>query len=274
MDTLVSGDGKTTFFATSESGKDVVTGFVVGADDTSDVLNVSSISKVSRTSSTSFTLNVDNSNSLKVTQKSGDVNSNIQWVSGNANGVAKIGITGSNNNFSYDTVTTNYIGSNKVDTVSLTSGTTDNFNVWLDQTGGMFSSIEVYDLKNTSGDVLMAGKADTKETIIGGKSNASLWGGAGNTADVLKSTSGSTTDFFYGLGDGNDSISGSANDTVNLYNINLSDITKADINSSSVVFTTTANNTVSVSGSVGTFKLADGTAWTANYSSKTWSAAE
>ncbi len=270
IDTLVSGDGKTTFFANESSGKDVVTKFTVGTDDSSDVINVNNLKSITRSGSKNFKIDLDGTNTLSVEQRTGDNNSNVQWASGDANGVAKIGYTSDKNKFTYDAATTNYIGGNKEDIVSLASGTEDNFEVWVDNTGNMFNSIEVYDFSQTTGDVLAAGKANTAETIVGGKGSASLWGGAGKTADVLQSTKGSTTQFFYGLDDGNDVIKGQAGDTVNLYNISLDQIKSANIGSNNVVFTTSSNDTVTVSGSVGTFKLADGTSWTADYSKKTW----
>ncbi len=271
VDTLVSGAGKTTFFANESSGKDVVTGFVVGADETSDVINVNNLKSLTRSDNTTFTVDLDGTNSLKVSQKSGDINSNIQWASGDASGVVKIGKSAAENKFSYDSATTNYVGSTQTDTVSLAAGTADNFEVWVDQTGDMFNSIEVYDFGQTSGNVLAAGKANTAETIVAGKGNSSLWGGVGATTDVLQNkNSSAVAEFFYGIGDGNDIIEGQKGDSVNLYNLNLSDITKATINSNNVVFTTAANETVTVSGSVGTFKLADGSTWTADYSKKSW----
>ncbi len=270
-DTLKSGAGKTTFFANESSGKDVVVDFAVGTSDTSDVINVNNLKSLTRSDNTNFTVDLDGTNSLKVTQKSGDINSNIQWASGDASGVVKIGKSSSDNKFSYDVATTNYVGSTKTDTVSLASGTTDSFEVWVDQTGDMFNSIEVYDFSQTTGDVLAAGKNGVSETIVAGKGNSSLWGGTGSTKDVLvNKNSSATAEFFYGMGDGNDEIQGQKGDSVNLYNLSVSDITKATINSNNVVFTTSANETVTVSGSVGTFKLADGSSWTADYSKKSW----
>lgn len=270
-DLLVSGEGSTTFFQMNGGGKDTVSGFVAGTEDNSDVLNLSSVSTISRKDASNFTVKVTDADVLTVQQGANSgVDVGVKWASGDASGVAKIGITGQENGFTYASGITNYIGSSKNDVVSLAGGTTDNFEVWVDKTGGTFSSIEAYDMSGTTGDVLFAGKANTSETITGGQGSSSLWGGAGNTKDVLVGNGSGTTQFFYGLGEGSDVINGSSQDSVNLYNITVNDITKATINDNNVVFTTTGNTTVTVSGGVGTFKLADGSAWTANYSSKTW----
>ncbi len=79
------------------------------------------------------------------------------------------------------------------------------------------------------------------------------------------------TDFFYGLDNGNDSIQGHAGDTVDLFDMKLSDITEAVIDTASklIIFKTTANETVTVSGDVTDFKL-DGQIWTTDYKSSSW----
>ena len=272
-DSLVSGTGVTTFFLTNGAGKDSVSGFVTGTDEsTSDVLNIfnAGLTGITRSSGSSFTLKVSDTDSLTVNQASGDYNDKIQWVSGSAKGVAKIGYSSQANTFAYDSEVTNYLGGSKSDTVTF-SGSED-VNVWLEN-NGTYSSIEVLDASGSTGDATLAGSA-ASETLRGSNGNASLWGGVGNAKDVLISNSSSTTTFFYGMGQGSDSISGGTNDTVNLYDMQLSDLASANIDTSGrrVIFTTTAGDTVTVSGGVQNFTVG-GTTYQTSYASNTdWTA--
>ena len=79
------------------------------------------------------------------------------------------------------------------------------------------------------------------------------------------------TDFFYGLDNGNDSIQGHAGDTVDLFDMKLSDITEAVIDTANklVIFKTTANETVTVSGGVTDFKVGN-QLYITNYKSGGW----
>ena len=276
-DSLKSGSGVTTFFITTGAGKDSVEGFVTGTDDTkSDVVNMfnAGLAGITRTSDSVFTLKVSDSDSLQVSQASSGIDQKIQWVSGNVKGVAKIGRTDKSNSFSYDEEVTNYLGANNYnDTVKFSSSTSE-VNLWLDQQTA-YASIETFDASSVSGNVLIAGTA-ASETLKGGIGESSLWGGAGNGKDVLIGSSSGTNTFFYGLGNGSDSISGSSKDTVNLFDIQLSDLTAADVDTTNrkVVFTTTSGDTVSVSGGVKDF-VVGGQTFTTNYASKSdWSLKE
>lgn len=275
-DTLVSsGDSKTEFFFMNGAGNDEIQNFTTGTDtDTSDVLNFygSALGSISRTGDGVVKIKTSDGSTLTVNQKTGSADEKLQWVSGAAKGVAKIANT-SGSSLSYETDVTNYIGSSKKDTITVGAGDGADVNIWLDGSQGVnYSDIDVVDASGRAGNTTIAGSA-IAETITGGSGNASVWGGVGQVADVLRSTSGSTTMFFYGLGNGSDNISGSANDTVNLFDIKLSDIASANIQNSQVILTTSTNDTVTVSGAQ-TFQLADGSRWTANYSNNQWEAAQ
>lgn len=276
-DTLKSGSGVTTFFLATGGGKDTVQGFVVGTnEDTSDVVNIfnASLTDVKRTAADTFTMKVSDSDSLQVTQATSGLDQKIQWASGDAKGVAKIGYSSQANSFTYDSEVTNYLGGSKNDTVSFGSGS-DDVNLWLDNETA-YSSIETFDATGRTGSVLIAGSAANSETIKGGNGDSSLWGGAGSNKDVLIGNSSATNVFFYGMGNGSDSISGSSKDTINLFDIQLSDLTAATIDTTNrrVILTTTANETVTVSGGVQDF-VVGGVTYTTKYaSSSDWSVKE
>lgn len=81
-----------------------------------------------------------------------------------------------------------------------------------------------------------------------------------------------TNKFFYGLGEGNDVINGTKkSDTVNLYNLNLSDLTGYEIESDKITITQTNGQKLTVSGQANEFTMADGTTRVADHSTKTWS---
>ena len=274
-DSLVSGSGATAFFLATGVGKDSVSGFVSGTTDNSDTLNIfgAGISSIKRSAADTFTVKANDSDSLQIAQSNSGANEMIQWQSGDAKGVAKIGFNSTANSFTYDEEVTNYLGGSKNDTVSYGS-TSDDITLWLDQQTA-YSSIETFDASGVSGDVLIAGTS-ASETILGGTNNSSLWGGVGDSKDVLVGNYSGTNSFFYGMGQGSDSISGGSNDTMNLYDINLSDLTSAKIDTSNrqVIFTTTAGHTVTVSGGVQDFVVGGVTYTTSYASSGDWSVKE
>ena len=268
-DTLVSSsDTKTEFFFMNGSGKDTIQGFLTG--DTADVVNFfgSGLGSIVRSDASNVVVTTSDGSKLTIGQATSSDDAKINWVSGDASGVAKIA-SSMGGSLSYESDVTNYIGASQKDT--LTVATTDGsaVNIWMDGSQGVsYSDIDVINASGNSGNTTIAGSA-TAETITGGSGNASLWGGNGKDADMLNSTSGSTTMFFYGQNQGNDVFNGSTNDVMNLYDLNLANVKSANIESGRVVFTTTASDTVTVNG-VQTFQLADGTKWKADYSTNQW----
>ena len=102
-------------------------------------------------------------------------------------------------------------------------------------------------------------------------------GGAGTSNDTLRgSTTGSST-FYFGKGEGNDVITNtSSDDKVLLYNVGLNDIASIDNSTSGQLkFALTDGATLTVTGvsgsSVSQYQLSDGSTWTYNASSKSWS---
>jgi Ca2+-binding RTX toxin-like protein len=197
-------------------------------------------------------------------------NSKIQWQSGAAKGIAKIGKEAEKNNFTYDAEVTNYLGSKETDSLTL-DNTNDAVSIWLDGSQGVtYDSVEIVDASRSNGDAILAG-GEGRNTIIGGKGESSLWGGAGTANDTLNAGSGQST-FYYGQSEGNDVINNAkAIDTVTLYNLSLSDLKGATIENSRITLTQQNGQTLTVNGRAGEFTLADGSTWVADYNSKTWS---
>ncbi|MCR5834011.1 MAG: hypothetical protein K6G55_05100 [Selenomonadaceae bacterium] len=123
-------------------------------------------------------------------------------------------------------------GSNATVTVaeSLTSAV-----VWLEEeaTGKTFSGdIAVIDATNSSAKAELAGNSGDNE-IYAGTGDTSLWGGSGGN-DLLYGNTGADS-FYYGIGNGNDTVSGMTDgDVVVLFDMTLDDIAS----------TTTENNVV------------------------------
>ena len=198
-----------------------------------------------------------------------DENTMFQWKNDTSDKirVVKAGRANTTNNMSYDYAVTDYVGSSKVDTITVAdSGVVE---IWMDGSKDKsYNSIEVINAAGNAYDVTIAG-GEGNNTLVGSQGSSSLWGGAGNGRDVL--IGNGQTDFFYGLGNGNDSIQGHAGDTVDLFDMKLSDITEAVIDTANklVIFKTTADETVTVSGGVTDFKVGN-QLYITNYKSGGW----
>ncbi len=141
---------------------------------------------------------------------------------------------------------------------------------------GYYSNINVLDASAATGNVTLAGTSG-RQTLMGGAGESSLWGGTGS--DTLIGGDGKTT-YFFGKTDDHDTIvSTNAEDKVVLYDVALSDI---NLDETKVSSTTGALNIALTSGSkltvsditgegVKDFQLADGTTYTFDAASSTWS---
>ena len=122
----------------------------------------------------------------------------------------------------------------------------------------------------------IVGSALGANTIYAGVGGALLWGYVGNHADNLIGNSGEDI-FFVGKNEGNDRVENSSSaDTVNLYNVLLSDIISTSESNGKIDLTLNTGNIISVlSNEVlsSKFSLADGSAYRYNHSEKTWQSA-
>ena len=69
-----------------------------------------------------------------------------------------------------------------------------------------YNGITAVDASTDAGDVVLVGSANASNSLTGGTGNTSLYGG-GSKADSLKGGTGADT-FFYGKGDGHDTVAG------------------------------------------------------------------
>lgn len=123
---------------------------------------------------------------------------------------------------------------------------------------------------------IIVGADDKSNNLIAGYGGSSLWGGIGFSADILTGNLG-IDNFIVGKSEGNDYISGASyGDTVNLYDVSLSDIigTAANENQIAIAFNTGFVVTVENSESVTpAFQLSDGTRYAYNRTTATWQSA-
>lgn len=270
-DTLYGGAGRDMFWYGTGDGGDCIRNFVCGSTTTSDVLNF-------------YNGGTDHSyrdnNTLHVVMTTGeemimpldyDVDTEIQYsTDGTAISRAKVGDIANANNFTYDAGINLFLGCASRNT--LTVGDSRDNMIWLDGSYGQaFTEITDIDASESSGKNQIAGAANREVNIVGGLGESSLWGGSGLFNDTLTGGSGTET-FFYGKYDGDDIIIGAKeDDTINLYNISLSDITGFETVSSGMKISFENgiyNLTLQNYSDSPTFSLADGSKWA--YEKNNW----
>ena len=159
------------------------------------------------------------------------------------------------NSLTYDGIATDYIATGSAASL-IASENASSANIWLDSTYSRLSNNTTYEGKIRT---LDAHLVDGNATLVGNgynnaiyaaQGNSSLWGGNSATNDTLVGGDGADM-FFYGVrgtSEGNDTISGiTEDDTVNLFNVQLSDI---DFNN-----TTVTSSTITVKFNNGTGSL-------------------
>ena len=267
-------NSQSTFFYGTGDGRDTVTSTNWGSSDEADTLYFLStdLSGVSKDSSKiSVKLN-GTSDKLTVLGVS-DINTNVKFtVDGVNTAMAKVGQTGVANAFTYDADTTFYLGSTKVDTLTV-DNTVDSANIWLGgETGKGYGGIDIVDASGNTGTVQIAGTANA-ETLYAGSGENSLWGGAGN--DVMTGNSSGSTTFYFGTGNGNDTITASsANDRVMAYNVtaeNLASVTTDASGNMTATLTDGSSLTITSGNAVSTFTLGDGSTWVHDSATGAWS---
>ena len=259
-DTLVGGSGSDMFWYMLGNGEDVITNFT--SNDTLNVLN-GGVAQLTRENGM-IDLLMNDGATLHLNTDS-NVDTAIKYTSDGTNILnVKVGNTNSANNFSYSGDVQYYFGGNAGNSLSV-----DGAEIWLDREN--FVNITTVTAQNSSNNNLMAGDA-ASNTIIGGAGSSSLWGGAGTADDVLIGGSGENI-FWYGLDEGNDTLSNTkSSDTLNLYNVQLSDIVSVEyLEGDAVKANFSAGSLTFSNSSLPTVNLADGTSWSYDSSSKTFS---
>ena len=127
--------------------------------------------------------------------------------------------------------------------------------------GGGISTLEV-----------IIGANHLSNELIAGSGGSSLWGGAGGY-DTLTGGDGSDT-FFFGKNDGVDVINNSyQNDTIFLYDVNLSDIVAVSYGTNQINLNLTSGANLQVNGLENisaAFQLADGSKYKCDTNTQTW----
>ena len=269
-DTMQGGAAQDMFWFGEGDGKDVVWNFTTGSGETADVLALyrGALRSVNR-NGIMLTFNMAESNRLTVTTDSLGDGTILYTLDGKTILQAKIGNAVSDNNLTYAEDVTYYQGGNFKDTLVLSGGTEAKV-VWLDGSQKKnFSGIDIIDGSESSGADQLAGTY-AAESIVGGRAEASLWGGIGGADDTLRAGTGDNV-LYYGYGEGNDLIQSTYRDAkVMLYNISSSQIAGAEIAGNVVRIATTSGHTLTVEGKTAYFALADGTRWKPNRQDGVW----
>ena len=267
--TLTGGAARDLFWYLG-GGNDIVTNFLTGTANNSDVAVLAgNLLSVSRDGE-NISINLAGGNSL--TLKTGSTSSDdVIMYSADGENISGAKIADS----SADSLTyysgAKYFQLSNAGTLQVTDA--ENNNIRLDGSAGkIFSNIVNIVASAATGANILAGNS-ASNSIVGGAGTSSLWGGAGDVSDTLVGGEGADT-FWYGKNDGADVISNSsATDTINLYNINLSDIVSANVsnNQISATFSNGAQLAINFSDSLSSkINLADNTSWQFNKTSGNW----
>ncbi len=272
-DTMYGGNGRDMFWYGMTDGVDFIRNFVFGSADNSDVINFynGGVEHAYRDNNTLHMRMTTGEELLIPTEYS--VDTEIQYSTDATNiSRAKIGDFFNSNTLTYDPAVNLFMGGSPDNTLKVADSRKNM--IWLDGSYGQsYYEITNIDASESTGDNQLAGANDSNIKIVGGAGNSSLWGGNGAYSnDTLIGGTGAET-FFFGKYEGNDLIIGAAdNDTINLFNIALSDITVAEsVKGGGIKMEFVGGeyslNLESVSGSP-TFALADGGNWI--YDKKEW----
>ena len=270
-DTLYGGASRDMFWYGVGDGNECIRNFACGSNETSDIINFYDygISTAYRDNGTVHIIMT--SGEELVMPMEYDADTEIQYSS-NANSInrAKVGDKYAANTFTYDADINIFLGCSTSNTLKVDDSRKNM--IWLNgDYGQIFYDIDCVDASKSTGNNYISGQTNKSVVIKGGAGNSSLWGGLGMSDDTLIGGTGDEV-FLFGKSEGNDIITGAGdNDTIDLYNITLSEISSID--SAASTFTAYFNNnayslTVEVFSASTSFKLSDGSTW--NYDKKTW----
>lgn len=117
---------------------------------------------------------------------------------------------------------------------------------------------------------VIVGSDNVSNQIFAGEIGSSLWGGRSNSNDDLYGNIG-VDEYVYAYGNGQDNIyQAGGEDTTNLLNISLDQISGAEIFDNGVNLRFPDGGSLNISGQVGNFKL-EGQVYHVDYQNKSWS---
>lgn len=271
-----AGTNTVVFYYGTGDGKDSITSTNWGNKDESDILWLSNDASVATVK--------NNGTNTAITLATGDkltlsgygaskANSVIKFSNDGQNVLkAKIGASSGSNNWTYEEDVNFYVGGKK--NKLTVDSSVDKAEVWLDNGHGVtYDNVTTIDASSNTGSLLIAGTTGN-ESLVAGKGDTTMWGGTGN--DTLTGNTAGTTEFYFGKGNGKDVITkSSSDDKVVLFDVALGDVAGADYSSGTMKINLTDGSSLTVqnmgSSSVNTFQLSDGSQWTFDTSSKTWS---
>ena len=260
--------GSTSFFFLANDGSDTIENF-----DFMDSTNDTRSDKVMLNGVTNVTLdgddvviNINNSPRDYLTI----VDAKGKTFKVNDDLIAKV-----DENVAFDGFTNCYVGVGSNATLTVGKGM-GNVELWLGDTsienhGTMFyGDFKELNAALADGYNTLAGNG-SENLIIGGTGINSIWGGAGMVNDTLVGGAGHN-EFFFCAENGHDVITNAhSGDVVNMYELSLEQIARADISNSGVTVELTDGSTLDVQSSANIeYKLADGSAWTADHTNKVW----
>ena len=148
----------------------------------------------------------------------------------------------------------------------------DDINIWLDGSDGKYyhNELRSVDASRSYKTAEIAGNNEDNK-LIASNGKTSLWGGTGGD-DTLSGGEDADT-FFYGYGNGNDVLDGvNSDDMIRAFNIDLSQITNIDVTETNikVTFNNDEKLSVNTNNSGAQFVLDDGSVYTCDQITRTW----
>lgn len=282
-DVLYGGTGNDVYEYAAGYGKDTIDNYsyenTASSKNGEDTIHFASAASSFTSNGKNITLTFNSDSSQTLTVKDRGANDAIRFTVGDDTvaTVAKVGNATAANKFTFSDDVTLYAGGSKVDTVTVGTDTYDKKNIWLDNSGtdgsAQYYGIEVVDASATTADVVIAGSS-ANETLKASKGKSDLNGGAGN--DVLYGNKSGDTTFWFGAKGGKDTImSSNTTDKVLLYDYDTTDINASACTygtNLTLAFNDGSTLTVkNVSAGAQQFTLKDGSVWTYDTKTKTFS---
>ncbi|MBQ7629956.1 MAG: hypothetical protein IJS81_07060, partial [Selenomonadaceae bacterium] len=261
--------GATNFFYVKGDSYDTISNFAYLTSenaDTADEINFieNSVTKIHIVDDDVYLTVEDDNDVLKV---EGAVGKDFKVKNNNTAIIAQVGT----DKLTYDGRANYFYAAGKNATLTV-DGSVQTAEIWLNGAKGEYytGDIKVLDAAQVEGRTTLVGN-DYDNVIIASKGDSSMWGGNSSSNDTLIGGEGSDN-FFYTYGNGKDTINNAAdNDTVNLFNMNLEEISNVEVNESAVKINFTDGGSLTINGNTSglTYKVG-GENYIVNQSTRNW----